>query len=101
MNVPPNVTAYISITSEMIMFGTAVNRLMHNIEDSCVLIPFDSIYQEKKSRHIGAYIRFTNARKRKKEVLDGPDAENQKIEEWLIRRHRKVRRMLKKAGRKL
>jgi hypothetical protein len=101
VNVPPNVTAYISITSEMIMFGTAVNHLMHNIEDSCVLIPFDSIYQEKKNRHIGAYIRFTNARRRNKEVLDGPDAENQKIEEWLIKRHRKVRRMLKKVGREL
>ena len=99
VNVPPNVTAYISITSEMLMFGTAVNRLMHNIEDSCVLIPFDSIYQEKKSRHIGAYIRFTNSRRRNKEVLDGPDAENQKIEEWLLKRHRKVRRILKKAGR--
>ena len=99
VNVPPNVTAYISITSEMRMFGTAVNRLMHNIEDSCVLIPFDSIYHEKKSRHIGAYIRFTNARRRKKEVLDAPDAENQKIEEWLIRRHRRVRRMLKRVGR--
>ena len=99
VTVPPNVTAYISITSDMRMFGTAVNRLMHNIEDSCVLIPFDSIYHEKKSRHIGAYLRFTNARKRKKEVLDAPDAENQKIEEWLLRRHRKVKRMLKKIGR--
>ena len=99
VNVPPNVTAYISITSDMRMFGTAVNHLMHNIEDSCVLIPFDSIYHEKKSRHIGAYLRFTNARKRKKEVLDAPDAENQKIEEWLLRRHRKVKRLLKKVGR--
>ena len=99
VNIPPNVTAYISITSEMSMFGTAVNHLMHNIEDSCVLIPFDSIYLDKKSRHIGAYLRFTNARKRKKEVFDAPDAENQKIEEWLIRRHRKVKRLLKKISR--
>ena len=101
VNIPPNMTAYISITSQMLMFGTAVNRLMHNIEDTCVLIPFDTIYHEKKSRHIGAYIRFTNSRRRKKEVLDGPDAENQKIEEWLIKRHRKVRRILKKTGREV
>lgn len=100
VNVPPNVTAYISITSQMVMFGTAVNHLMHNIEDSAVLIPFDSIYQEKKMRHIGAYLRFANARKRKKESLEEPETEAQKIEEWLIKRHRKVRRMLKKAGRK-
>ena len=100
-NVPPNVTAYISITSQMLMFGTAVNHLMHNIEDSCVLIPFDSIYHEKKSRHIGAYIRFTNNRRRKKEALDVPETEDQLIEDWLIKRHRKVRRMLKRVGRQL
>lgn len=101
VNVPPNVTAYISITSQMLMFGTAVNHLMHNIEDSCVLIPFDSIYHEKKSRHIGAYIRFTNNRRRKKEALDVPETEDQLIEDWLIKRHRKVRRMLKRVGRQL
>lgn len=101
VNVPPNVTAYISITSQMLMFGTAVNHLMHNIEDSCVLIPFDSIYHEKKSRHIGAYIRFTNKRRRKKEDLDVSETEDQLIEDWLIKRHRKVRRMLKKVGRQV
>ena len=100
VNVPPNVTAYISITSEMLMFGTAVNRLMHNIEDTAVLIPFDTIYHEKKMRHIGAYRRFVNARKRKKENLDVPETENEKIEDWMIKRHRKVKRLLKKAGRK-
>ena len=100
VNVPPNVTAYISITSEMLMFGTAVNRLMHNIEDTAVLIPFDTIYHEKKMRHIGAYLRFINARKRKKENLDVPKTENEKIEDWMIKRHRKVKRLLKKAGRK-
>jgi len=101
VNVPPNVTAYISITSEMMMFGTAVNHLMHDIEDSCVLIPFDSIYHEKKSRHIGAYLRFNNKRRRKKEDLDVPETEDQLIEDWLIKRHRKVRRMLKRVGRQL
>ena len=100
VNVPPNVTAYISITSEMLMFGTAVNRLMHNIEDTAVLIPFDTIYHEKKMRHIGAYLRFVNARKRKKENLDVPKTENEKIEDWMIKRHRKVKRLLKKASRK-
>ena len=101
VNIPPNMTAYISITSEMLMFGTAVNRLMHNIEDTCVLIPFDTIYHEKKTRHIGAFLRFSNARRRKKEVQNEPETENQMIENWLNKRYRKVKRMLKKVGRKL
>ena len=99
VNVPPNVTAYISITSEMLMFGTAVNHLMHNIEDTAVLIPFDEIYHDKKSRHIGAYLRFSDSKRRRKESPDTPKTENEMIEEWLIKRNRKVRRMLKKIGR--
>ena len=99
VNIPPNVTAYISITSQMLMFGTAVNRLMHNIEDTGVLIPFDAIYHEKKRRHIGAYIRFSSARRRKKDVPDITEIEDEMIENWLNRRFRKVNRLLKKAGR--
>ncbi len=98
-NVPPNVSAYISVTSRMSMFGTAVNRLMHNIEDSAVLIPFDEIYHDKKSRHIGAYIRFSNARRRRKVDAEVPKTEAELIEEWLVKRSRKVRRMLKRLGR--
>ena len=98
-NVPPNVSAYISVTSRMSMFGTAVNRLMHNIEDSAVLIPVDEIYHDKKSRHIGAYIRFSNARRRRKVDEEVPKTEAELIEEWLVKRSRKVRRMLKRLDR--
>ena len=98
-NVPPNVSAYISVTSRMSMFGTAVNRLMHNIEDSAVLIPFDEIYHDKKSRHIGAYIRFSNARRRRKVDEEVPKTEAELIEEWLVKRSRKGRRMLKRLDR--
>ena len=101
VNVPPNVTAYISITAQMLMFGTAVNRLMHNIEDTAVLIPFDAIYNEKKRRHIGAFIRFSNARRHQNEMADNPEIEEQMIEDWLTKRFRKVKRLLKKTGRKL
>lgn len=100
VNVPPNMTAYISITSEMLMFGTAVNRLMHNIEDTSVLVPFDSIYHDKKSRHIGAYLRFSRLGRRKNEEVEGPEKEAEMIENWLIKRNRKVKRLLKKIGRK-
>ena len=101
VNVPPNVTAYISITSNMLMFGTAVNHLMHNIEDSAVLLPFDEIYHEKKRRHIGAYIRFSSSRRRKSTAVDTPEIEDEMIENWLNKRYRKVKRLLKKANREL
>ena len=96
VNIPPNVTAYISATPQMLMFGTAVNRLMHNIEDTAILIPFDAIYQEKKMRHIGAYIRFFHSRKTRKEARKTtPEMEDRLIEHWLQLRSRKVKRLLK------
>lgn len=101
VHIPPNMTAYMSATSEMMMFGTAVNRPMQNIEDTAVLLPFDTIYHDKKSRHIGAYLRFFHSRKRKAAPLDNVDLENQMIEEWLRKRSRRVSRMIKKVGRKL
>lgn len=101
VNIPPNMTAYISITSKMLMFGTAVNRLMHNIEDTCVLIPFDEIYHDKKSRHIGAYLRFSRARRRKHDAPETPEIEAEMIENWLNKRYYKVKRLLKKANREL
>lgn len=99
VHLPPNLTAYISITSQMLMFGTAVNKPMNNIEDTAMLIPFDEIHHEKKNRHIGAYLRFLHSTKIKEEIQENPDTENQMIENWLTKRHRKVKRMLKKAGR--
>ena len=101
VNIPPNVSAYVSATSQMLMFGTAVNRLMHNIEDTGILIPFDAIYHEKKKRHVGAYLRFFRRRRRKNKevVMDEAEIENEMIEHWLTMRNRKVKRMLKKAGR--
>ena len=100
VNLPPNMTAYIPVTSQMLMFGTAVNRLMHNIEDTCVLIPFDAIHLDKKKRHIGAYIRFANEERRKLDNPEAPVSEDQLIEEWLIWRYHRVKRMLRKARRK-
>ena len=101
VTVPPNMTAYLSITSEMLMFCTAVNHLMHDIEDTAVLMPFDAIYHEKKQRHIGTYLRFFHAKKRRKAAPAPSETEDEMINNWLTQRNRKVKRLLKKIGRKL
>ncbi len=97
VNIPPNVTAYISATPQMLLFGTAGNHLMHDIEDTAILIPFDAIYKEKKTRHIGAYIRFFHSRRNRKEAQGTtPEMEDQLVEHWLQLRRRKVRNILRK-----
>lgn len=99
VHVPPNVTAYISATPAMMMFGTASNQLMHNIEDTAILIPFDEIYHEKKRRHIGAYIRFFHSRMRRDDGPHTPEEENQMIDHWLNMRANKVIRILRRKNR--
>jgi hypothetical protein len=74
---------------------------MQNIEDTGVLIPFDAIYHEKKRRHIGAYLRFARSERRKRGNPSSPELEEEMIEEWLVKRSRKVRRLLKKIGRNI
>lgn len=98
VNVPPNVTAYVSITPHMLMFGTATNRLMHNIEDTAILVPFDDIYHEKKSRHIGTYIRFFHSKRLNDGSVDSPENEKKMVDHWLNMRARKVRRLMKKSA---
>jgi hypothetical protein len=44
--------------------------------------------------------RFFHSKKRKNVVLDSPEMEDQMIDDWLNMRTRKVKRLLKKAGRK-
>ena len=101
VNIPPNVTAYITVTSQMIMFGTAVNRLMNNIEDTGILIPIDAIYHEKIKRHIGAYIRFIFAKRYQKKEYDTFEIEDKAIEHWISMRKRRVKRLFKRRGEKV
>ena len=93
VNLPPNISIYVAVTPKMHMFGTAVNRPMHNIEDSAILIPFDEIYREKKRRHVGVYMRFKGAGK-KRVVLDQA-MEDIMVERWLLKRDRFVRKLKK------
>ena len=75
--------------------------LSADIEDTAVLMPFDAIYHEKKQRHIGTYLRFFHAKKRRKAAPAPPETEDEMINNWLTQRNRKVKRLLKKIGRNL
>jgi len=97
-NLPPNMSAYIAVTPKMYMFGTAVNRLMHNIEDTAILIPFDEIYHDKKLRHVGTYLRFWHAKRRRRIPLLDPEIEMKLAMNWLNNRRRQARRQRRKKS---
>ncbi len=95
-HVPPNFSAYIAITPTMYMFGTAVNELMHKIEDTAVLIPFDDIYRDKKRRHVGAFIRHKIAKRGSRTPLLDPVVEGEMVDKWLKKRARIVNRIMRR-----
>lgn len=52
INVPPLVSAYMSLSPEMRVFGTAINHEFGGVEETGILIAIDKILAEKRERHI-------------------------------------------------
>ena len=55
-NIPPLVSAYMSLSPTMKMFGTAINDEFGDVEESGIFLTIDDIFEEKKLRHIQTYI---------------------------------------------
>ena len=90
VGIPPNLNAFITVTPNLLMCGTALNKPMHDIEDTALLIPFDKIYNDKKARHVGAYLRYRRMFRRA--FVDRVD-ENRLIDRWLKRRFASIRKL--------
>ncbi|MDH6356895.1 GNAT family N-acetyltransferase [Parabacteroides sp. PF5-9] len=56
INVPPLVSAYMSLSPKMRTFGTAVNHGFGEVEETGILIAIDEILEDKKKRHIETYL---------------------------------------------
>lgn len=56
LNIPPLVNAYMSLSPQMKVFGTAVNDEFGNVEETGILIAMEEILEEKKKRHIESYL---------------------------------------------
>ncbi len=55
LNIPPLVSAYMSLSPTMRMFGTAINYEFGNVEESGIFFTIDEIFDSKKRRHIDTY----------------------------------------------
>lgn len=56
INIPPLVNAYMGLSPQMKVFGTAINSEFGNVEETGILIDKDEILEEKRKRHIESYI---------------------------------------------
>lgn len=90
VGIPPNLNAFITVTPQLLMCGTALNKPMHDIEDTALLIPFDKIYNDKKARHVGAYLRYRRMFRR---AFVNQVDENRLIDRWLKRRFASIRKL--------
>ena len=54
-NIPPLVTAYMSLSPSMRMFGTAINDEFGDVEESGIFFAISEIFEEKKQRHIDTF----------------------------------------------
>ena len=57
INVPPLVSAYMSLSPSMRVFGTAINKEFGDVEETGILVDFNDIFEEKKKRHIESFLR--------------------------------------------
>lgn len=55
LTIPPLVNAYMGLSPTMRVFGTAINDVFGNVEETGILISFSDIFEEKKRRHIETY----------------------------------------------
>ncbi len=54
--IPPLVNSYINTSSTMKMLGSAINDELGDAIETGIMICFNEIYEDKKSRHIDAFI---------------------------------------------
>ena len=56
-NIPPLVNAYMNLSPTMRLFGTAINYVFGDVEETGILIAIDEILEDKRKRHIDSFIK--------------------------------------------
>lgn len=62
-NIPPLVNAYMSLSSTMKSFGTALNPGFGGVEETGILVTMADIHESKKERHLNSYLLEKNSLK--------------------------------------
>ncbi|MBQ7449588.1 MAG: GNAT family N-acetyltransferase [Paludibacteraceae bacterium] len=71
--IPPMFQAYMNLTDKIRFFGNCVNDELSDVYETGIMVKIEDIYEEKKSRYIGAYFDYIrsvfSSRKRKKDKI--------------------------------
>lgn len=55
ITIPPLINAYMGLSPQMKVFGTAINHSFGKVEETGIFIAIDQILEEKKKRHIESF----------------------------------------------
>lgn len=55
-NIPPLVNAYMNLSPTMKTFGTALNDVFGNVEETGIILTISDIYAAKRDRHVETYL---------------------------------------------
>ena len=59
-NIPPLVSAYMNLSPTMRTFGTSVNDVFGNVEETGILVTIADLFDEKKVRYIESFVHNPN-----------------------------------------
>lgn len=59
-NIPPLVSAYVNLSPTMRTFGTAVNDVFGDVEETGILVTLADVFDEKKKRYMESYTHDPN-----------------------------------------
>lgn len=67
-NIPPLVSAYMNLSPTMRTFGTSVNDVFGNVEETGILVTIADLFDEKKVRYIESFVHDPNKAKARIEL---------------------------------
>lgn len=59
-NIPPLVSAYVNLSPTMRTFGTAVNDVFGDVEETGILVTLADLFEEKKVRYLESFVHDPN-----------------------------------------
>ena len=99
-NIPPLVNSYIGTSPTMKMLGTAINREFSDVEETAILVCFNEMFEEKRARHVKAFLSEKVARVQARFPQLAPDFKERLAEHLAERRSRVFKRHKDSIGTK-
>ena len=88
-DIPPLVNSYMRVTPSLKVFGTAINDEFGDVEETAILVDFDDMYEDKRTRYIGFYIKHKIKQIARRFPLFASENEDVLPERIVNRRHRR------------